>query len=49
MMNFDDLIVDNTYNNEPPSLVDLPISIISFFLPLILLPKSWWEGKCMQK
>jgi hypothetical protein len=37
---FDDLIANNTYSNEPPSLVNLPISMISFFLSLILPPKS---------
>ncbi len=37
---FNDLIANNTYNNEPSSLVNLPISMISFFLSLILPPKN---------
>jgi hypothetical protein len=40
MKKIDDLIANNTYSNEPPSLVNLPISMISFFLSLILSPKN---------
>jgi hypothetical protein len=37
---FNDLIANNTYSNEPSSLVNLHISMIFFFLSLIPPPKN---------